>query len=181
MRVVHQFRPPPSDLTSEQRRAQVAFAKKNSRCHRCGQAGHWSGDRECPMRSRPKTSSEPAPPPRAPIQNRMPSEKKKFRSNVTFYEGSSSEEDEILVAHDMSAIRDAVPVSAPIHARDAVPVSRDARDAVPVSQSTAVARDVVSTFRDSKQEPYAHPATTPEQTRESVPDSDDKGAIPSHW
>ena len=109
-RVVHQFRPPPSDLTLEQRRAKVALAKKNSHCHRCGQAGHWSGDRECPMQSRPKTCSEPASPPKAPIQNRMPSSKKKIRSHVIFCQGSSSEEDELHVEFDMSATRDAVPI-----------------------------------------------------------------------
>ena len=31
-RVVHQFRPPPSELTLEQRRAKIALAKKNSTC-----------------------------------------------------------------------------------------------------------------------------------------------------
>ena len=49
-RVVHQFRPPLSELTVEQRRTKVAFAKKNSTCRRCSQSGHWAGDAECPLR-----------------------------------------------------------------------------------------------------------------------------------
>ena len=44
---IHQFRPRGLELTLQQRRDNVAKAKKNSKCNSCHKYGHWAGDPEC--------------------------------------------------------------------------------------------------------------------------------------
>ena len=79
-RVVHQFRPPQSDLTPEQRRAKVELAKQNSTCRKCGKTGHWAADEICPLNK--KSAPQPAQKHQHQDHGRRPM-KKKLRGHLT--------------------------------------------------------------------------------------------------
>ena len=145
-RVVHQFRPPTSELSLDQRRAKVALAKKNSTCRRCGQSGHWAADPQCPMLK--KSDSAPHRP------KHDGKFKKKFRGNVSILDGSVLDEEEFNPLD--SVVRDAVPASSN---RGTVPVPYLIRETVPVSKARGSVPDpaVRSTvFVDSDDEYIAN-------------------------
>ena len=107
-RVVHQYRPPQSDLTPKQRRAKVELAKQNSTCRKCGKSGHWAADECCPMNKK----STPQPAQKQPQQDhgRKPVRRKFRAAHLTLLDDSSSDEEEELSAAP-PAVHAAVPAT----------------------------------------------------------------------
>ena len=90
------FRIPRGPVSLEDRRRKLAELKTKSRCLRCGQTGHWAGDKECP-RSQGKGSSGSSGPPKgkqAPPQGQRPTANVAISGNAAKQESEDDSEAE---------------------------------------------------------------------------------------
>ena len=102
-RSIRSFRPPPSELTLQQRRDKIAIAKKNSTCRNCHKPGHWAA--ECPEKKHhPHGKPKPF--------------KKKLRGHLSVVETDSDESSDEVLAHV------AVSSTVPVLRKDVAPTSK---------------------------------------------------------